>query len=62
MNLAWHGRVDLPASTDTQRWHQGVAQDPRPGVRGIALLGFNAYQMLSLDLRSINHIFTDSFE
>ncbi len=31
-------------------------------VRGIALLGFNAYQMLSLDLRSINHIFTDSFE
>lgn len=31
-------------------------------VRGIALLGFNAYQMLSLDLHSINHIFTDSFE
>lgn len=40
MNLAWRGRVDLPASTDTQRWHQGVAQDPRPGVPGIALLGF----------------------
>ncbi|MBL0029931.1 MAG: hypothetical protein IPO95_12995 [Rhodanobacteraceae bacterium] len=31
-------------------------------VRAIALLTFDAYQMLSLDLPSINHIFADSFE
>ena len=40
MNLAWHGRVDLPATADTQRWHQRVALDPQPEAPGIALLGF----------------------
>lgn len=40
MNLAWHGCVDLPATADTQRWHQRVALGPQPEAPGIALLGF----------------------
>lgn len=40
MNPAWAGRVDLPLSADTQRWHQVVASDPDLGAPGIALLGF----------------------
>lgn len=40
MNPAWSGRVDLPLSADTQRWHQVVSPDTDLGAPGIALLGF----------------------
>lgn len=36
----WSGRVDLPESADTRRWHQWVRTPQPDSAPGVALLGF----------------------